>query len=503
MALSKSLYVSAHQCEKLLWFSTHRKDDKKFGPQAEHVFRQGNAAGDLARDLVPGGELIDEERGELDKAVTHTQEAMARGVPAIYEATFKAGEVLVRVDLLVKAQGDQWDLLEVKSAAAVANRDGSTKEQYLQDVAVQRWVLSQSGVNIDRCILVHINNKYVRQGDLDIEQLFIQRDVTEEVGEEVAKVPAQVKKFLAIQKQSEAPEQLIGSHCDKPYTCPYKHLCWADVPEYSTLNLAWGGKPKFELYHRGHVEISKIPDEAMDELRLNKRAREAVYIEREGRQSWNKKEMDAFMTEASWPMHFLDFETFQNAIPPFDNSRAWMQLPFQVSIHVQDKPGAEILHHEFLAPDGEDHRKELTAFMDQNVGPEGSIVVWHADFESGRMAEMAEAFPEYADSLQSMRERLLDLEIPFVKRWLVRPEFKGRSSIKVITPALFPELSYKNMEIGDGMQAAMDFMKSVDPGFSKEEKEKIHRDLLAYCKADTWNTVKIWQWLEEEAKRHG
>ena len=125
----------------------------------------------------------------------------------------------------------------------------------------------------------------------------------------------------------------------------------------------------------------------------------------------------------------------------------------------------------------------------------GDIIVYNLAFEKTRMQELARDFPEYEEELQKRIARLKDVMIPFQKKYYYSPEMKGSYSIKVVLPALVPEMNYENLEINEGGLAAIafndlqyetDLMKIADT----------RQQLLEYCKMDTLAMVKILDKLE-------
>jgi hypothetical protein len=83
-----------------------------------------------------------------------------------------------------------------------------------------------------------------------------------------------------------------------------------------------------------------------------------------------------------------------------------------------------------------------------------------------------------------------DLMIPFQKKWFYTPEMKGSYSIKYVLPALVPELSYNDLEIKEGGTASNTFLSMVNGTF-EGDVEDTRRQLLEYCKLDTYAMVKI------------
>ena len=80
--------------------------------------------------------------------------------------------------------------------------------------------------------------------------------------------------------------------------------------------------------------------------------------------------------------------------------------------------------------------------------------------------------------------------IPFQQKWYYTPEMKGSYSIKHVLPALVPELSYNSLEINDGGNASNTFLSMVNGTFKGNEPQ-IRKNLLEYCKLDTYAMVKI------------
>ena len=97
---------------------------------------------------------------------------------------------------------------------------------------------------------------------------------------------------------------------------------------------------------------------------------------------------------------------------------------------------------------------------------------------------------------------ILDIMIPFQKRYYYTKEMKGSYSIKYVLPALFPDdpaLNYGNLEgVHNGGEASSTFlaMQKMD----KTEIETWRKHLLAYCKLDTFAMVKVFVKLQEVAE---
>ena len=212
-------------------------------------------AGELARQLFPGGVIaaFDLPEGFM-RSMNYTKELIAQGQTIIYEAGLMFENTHCFVDILVKENG-KWKIYEVKSSTEV-------KDTNIYDAAFQYYVLSSLGMEISDVSIIHINNQYVRMGDIDIHQLFTFKSVMEQVLQNQATVRNLLSSELAVLQHPETPSIDIGPHCTDPYDCDFMGHCWKKVPEYSVFNISrLRSEKKFDLYNNGILHTSDIPDD--------------------------------------------------------------------------------------------------------------------------------------------------------------------------------------------------------------------------------------------------
>ena len=185
----------------------------------------------------------------------------------------------------------------------------------------------------------------------------------------------------------------------------------------------------------------------------------------------------------------MDFETVNPAIPRFSGMRPYDQIPFQWSVHVQRKPGAEPEHFEFLAKDTNDPRREFITSLCPVLGESGSIVVYSA-FESQRLSELAAWLPEFAERIKKIQRRLWDM-LPVVRNHVYHPKFAGSYSIKNVLPALAPGMTYEGMEVADGTDAGLAWESILRGNLDQTEREKVQKALLDYCGQDTLALIEV------------
>ena len=480
--LSKSLILKGMQCPKALYFAKN-PPAFEFPPQphVEAKFQTGNQVGTLAQQLFPGGTEVPFEGLSVPEQIAQTRQLIDAGAQVIYEASFAFDGIFVKVDILVK-DGDEWQIHEVKMGT-------STKEVNLDDVATQYYVLSNCGLAISSAYLVHINNQYVRQGEIDVQQLFTGDDVTDEAIERQDALPdliADLRQALA----GNEPDIDIGTHCKDPYECDFIPYCWQHIPKNSIFDLKGRGIKKFDYYNKG---ILKFEDLSLDDL--NKAQRNQVEATLNQQDSINPDGIKEFLDTLWYPLCHLDFETFDTPIPPFDGTRPYQKIPFQYSLHVQERAGAEPVHTEYLVEPGNDPRRELSERLLAEIPEDVCVLTYNQAFEKGVLRNLAELFPDLADALLARVENVRDLMVPFRKRDLYRWQMRGSYSIKAVLPALVPDLSYEGMDVADGMAAMRAYheMCALDDPVALAE---LRWGLLEYCRLDTLAMVRILGVLE-------
>jgi hypothetical protein len=383
--ISKSKFIHGLQCRKLLWCDYNAKHLFPAVDDAlQAVFDQGHEIGALAKKMFPDGIEVDVDPADFEGAIQLTKKLLSSRV-TIFEATLSANGGYARADILNPVGRDQWDLIEVKSTT-------SLKDVHIPDIAFQTWVFTEAGIKIRRCFLCHINNQFVRHGEIDPKEFFTLRDVTAEVSAISHDLEDQMADMGKIIRAAKCPEVQIGKHCDSPKKCALHDHCWSFLPPHSVMDLYDDKKGRrWDLLKRGVLRIADIPDDYS--LAAKQEIQRAVAIS--GKPHAKKSAVQTFLKNLEYPLHFLDFETLNPAIPLFDGTRPYQQIPFQFSLHIVHTAGAKPEHRNFLADGRNDPRPEFMRQLKSSVEPSGSIVVFNATFEKTRMKECVAVLPQY------------------------------------------------------------------------------------------------------------
>lgn len=491
--LSKSKYCQVRQCPKLLWLAVNKPDAETMDAAREERFETGNEVGDLAMGLF--GDFVEvtkrKDDGKLDLAamIEATSEEMARGTSVICEASFSYEGLYCAVDIL-KKEADGWAIYEVKSSTR------GDKAVYITDVAYQKYVLEHCGVNVVGTYTVVLNNQYVFEKELDLNQLFLITDVSALLPPETAKIEENLRIAESVLLSDTEPVIDLSDSCNEPYKCGFFGYCTRALPKPSVFDLyKMNFSKKLSYYRQGKVGFEDIAGDAGIDNDIQRRQIDhalhdrGIYVDKDG--------IRAFLSTLSYPLYFLDFETFQTLIPEFDGTRPYMQIPFQYSLHYYETDGDPLKHKEFLAESGSDPRREIAERLCADIPKDACVLAFNMTFERTCIKALAAAFPDLAEHLMSIHGNIKDLIEPFRAGSYYTREIGSSFSIKSILPAMFPndpELDYHALDgVHNGSEAMTIFPKMQF--MSPEERERTRHNLLEYCKLDTLAMVKVWEEL--------
>ncbi len=486
--LSKSRVTAGLQCLKRVYLETYAHDDRdEMDPGRQAILDAGRQVGKVARGRFPGGVVITEDPKLHDLAVRETAAMLPDpGTPAIYEAAFTFDGIRVRVDVLARTGSRAWNLIEVKSSAGF-------KEEYLPDLAIQVHVAEGSGVRVDRAVLLHVNNQYLWPGgDYDLNALFAVQDLTEDARSTIPRLLESIEAMREALRGTEPPAIAVGPQCRKPYVCPYYDYCHGDGPEHRVSDLPRLSPKVYHALLGAEIEdIKDIPEDFDGLSALQRRVRDCVV---KG-EPFTHPDLKSHLEAIRHPVHFLDFETCNPALPIIPWTRPFQQTPFQWSDHVLDRSGS-VRHRAFLHAERSDPRPRLAEELLDALDGDGSIVVY-SEFEARVIRSLAEALPALADRLLPLVERrMVDLH-KLIHEHYYHPGFHGSFSIKDVLPVLVDGLDYSKLLIREGSQAALAFSAMTDPSTHPAERENLRKGLLAYCERDTEAMLRLFQTLKE------
>lgn len=484
--LSKSRFMAGLQCRKRLYLECYEgalRDELK--PATRALFDVGARVGIVARGLFEGGTRIGDSTSH-DEAVQETNAALGRSdAGAIFEAAFRHDNLRIRVDILAPAGNGAWDLIEVKSSSGY-------KDEYLSDVGLQLHVLEGAGVPVRRVLLVHVNSQYLYEGgSYVLDRLFAIRDLTNDARRLQPRIRKALEEMRAPLWAWTPPDIAIGTHCKRPYPCPFYTHCHIGESGYGIERMPRMNPKLLRALREADIDdIRDIPEDFEGLTDLHRRIRASIITGRVHQDPELKQALGALQP----PVHFLDFETCNPALPRFAGTRPFQQVPFQWSDHVI-LPDGRLAHHGFLHLDDRDPREPLVASLVEALGDQGPIVVY-SGFEARIVRSLAEELPHWREPLLNIADRMVDL-LELIRAHYYHPDFNGSFSIKDVLPALIEDLDYNDLAIQEGSQAATAFIEMIDQETPEAKRQELRRALDAYCTRDTEAMVRLYKKLRE------
>jgi hypothetical protein len=464
--ITKTDFLTYLDAPRHLWALKHNKiEQDNVDVYLQHLLDQGYEVEELAIQYLKQY-LMPQYGVDMDDI---------RIQPAFIDAAFEA-----RTDILIKSNG-HWDMYEIKSSSKV-------KKEHIYDATFQYLVFNK-GYDIENVYILHLNKEYVRKGPISLLDLFSKENITEKV-KKTRKEVLNLRSEAFMVSKEDCVENTLA--CINPKTCPCISVCHPKLPNYSIydINRITQNESKVrQLESMGILDIYDVPDD----FELSPLQRKQVAVAKSGEVYIERDRIKDMFSSLEYPLYFLDYETFNPAIPLFDGYSPFDHITFQYSLHVLSKDG-DLEHFEYLHTKKSDPIPYLLDSLKEHIRDEGSIVVWNKGFEGGRNKHMGKLYPEYEDFCKGMNDRLFDLMDVFRENLYDDPRFKGSYSIKSVLPVLVPELRYEKLDIQNGAMAMASWYDFV---FKEEKDKKVVNDLLKYCELDTLAMVRVFEELKK------
>ncbi len=398
-----------------------------------------------------------------------------------------------RADYLFIDKDGNYRLIEVKGKANPYKSNGKLEDEIKRDLNYQRYVLEKSNIPIKSVHLLYLNKNWIRKGAINIKELFQKDDVTNLLEYQSSNIEEEINKMISIIKKNSKPTKKINKgNCRE---CPHKQNCHLEegltdeifeIPNITTK----------QINNLTNNKISNIKD-VSKYLKISSAQESYIQVTSTKKPIINiqsiRNELKDFKAED--PLYALDYETLQPPIPKWDGFSAYQQIPMQY--HVSKLDENQTIHRYYLHNENSNPLPKLLKNLESQIGDKGLILVYHKRFEQKRNDEMGLMYPEYASFLESLNKRMYDLEEIFKnsKGYYIHPDFKGRSTLKLVLPVFNKEQTYSDINISGGMIARYKWHEMISGNISDTEKKKIYKDLLEYCKLDTEGLLIIFKSL--------
>lgn len=212
------------------------------------------------------------------------------------------------------------------------------------------------------------------------------------------------------------------------------------------------------------------------------------------RQAELDREAAAQLRGLPYPRYYLAFATTAPAEPLWAGTLPYQPLPFQWSCHIENESG-DVRHAGFLDASGEPPMASLAGHLLAILGDVGPVFTY-TRFAELVIIDLAEMYPNLADRLVLMIDRLIDLRaIAQAHYFHLSP--KGTWTLKGLLPTIAPDLAGAELDdIQADADAARAYLEIIDSTVAPERRQQLIRALRAYSKRETLALARLARFLQ-------
>ena len=443
--LSKSTFIRALQCKKSLYLHKKRsflRDTMSAEQRAK--FDRGTHVGEIARELFPGGiNLAPKSPAQYQSAVSKTAKAIEEGQEIIYEAVFQFDKTLVMLDILVLQDGKYY-AYEVKSSAKISST-------YLTDAALQYYVITNCGLELEDISIIYVNPEYKLKGDLDIEQFFKRQSVKEQVMEKQSLIGEEIQKAKETLELKKSPPIDIGKHCYDPYPCDFLGHCWKHIKENSVFEMLHLSRiQQFEFYKNGQVYIDDLNQ---DEITQQGKTELEAFQKQKAHYNWER--INKFRSATKGRFFVIDVIFIKPAIPLVDDMMPYELVPAWVTLKDQNRQ----LVFEWQINPAQPEFDKLFQQIESIAGSEIPVFTFVDDNIQANYLK------------DKMSGEVYNLYTLFADRDYIDPRLHGNIQASSIATKLLENNPFQNKNLADKKIAAIKMNNALSK--SKEERKEL------------------------------
>lgn len=492
--MNKEEYILYKKCPKAYILEMYKKEEKD--EPGENVLNNYKLAEEKFLEQFLDIKIVEIEENTLNMC-KNTKKLFVTS-KYIANATFMYGDLFATIDVL--------EILN-KNTVNIHLISSKTKVDYKSEIEASYYttLFRLLDININNIYIYTINSNYISEKELDIKKLFNKQIISPlfDVHQVINDID-EAKKYKTLKDVDFIKiDECCNKSCKNTTSkCPFFSYCQKELGENNIFEIS-GSNTKFSTklkwYQKGITTLKKLYDSGED---LGK-AKPQVEAEVTSKSIFiNVANIKAFLDTLTFPIYFLDFETFSVTTPFVKGIRPYEQVTCQYSLHILHKLDGLLEHKEHLGKEGTNTKREIAERLVEDIPRNVCVLVYNMSFEKTQIKTMANEFPDLHDHLMDIHDNIKDLMIPFKNMDYYKKEMKGSYSIKYVLPALFPDNDELNYEKLTGIHNGSEAMSAFATLHEKAEEERniIRQQLLDYCKLDTLAMVRILEKLYDIIK---
>jgi hypothetical protein len=486
--LDKFLFEAGQQCHKRLWLDYHEPGEEPVGPMRQAMSEIGAQLRTLARSAFPKGVVV--EGKDVAAAAADTKAKIAAGTPVLFDAAFVAEGVEVRCDVLVVHRDGLCDLFEIKSGVKV-------KHRYVNDLALQAYVLAASGLKMRAAYLLHVNPKYVHKegADYPAMQLLRSSDVTAKVQKQLEPTRRRLQQCRTALADAAVLQLPMGTFCTAPFPCPHLARCGKEAPPLPLRELPELTRAQELALHKEGIETLADLDPAREGLTF--RQRRTLTCIKQGSPLVEPFVRDE-LRQCKKPLHFLAIVSVTESLPRFDGQRPWRHVPYAwacTSVH----EGGRVEQGSFAHADKTDPRPGFVESLARHLDIGGSLVVWD-DEALEELHTLLDDLPSHkAQTRAIVALPHLDL-MQLLDAGVFHPELRDHADLRASAAVLLGDASGKDVTPWGEDAFYGEVQKAQAPRVRSTTRSKVAGDLVASLQ---WSVERLKalfaKYAEEEA----
>lgn len=400
---------------------------------------------------------------------------------------FSYDDLRINIPLMRKNE-DGFDLFFIYYGIVIKELDTLTYKISLD-------LLEKKAYKINDIYLVYFNGEYINDGVLDPKKLFVCTNLNKDkrIIDVVRKSNIDFIKIMDSLNKSEIPKDAKkNKYCRLNGLCEYYHDCFPleeSLPDDSILTLV-SSQNKNKMYE---ADIEYLKDVDTSLLEGNRIQYAQIMASKNGGLFIDEYPLRKWLSNLDErPISFIDFEWDRYLVPPYKNMKPMDVLCFEFALYYLDKNGK--LEHRTFVGTGDCRKEFIIALLDY-LPSSGPILAYNAiGAECLRIQELAEMFDEYADELNAINDRFIDLFTPFNEGLIYDIRMQGDFTLKKLVD-ICSKYSYADLNIDDGLKAVFEW-RSID-NKSSDNQDEVLNNLRQYCSLDAYGLFLVYKWLVE------